>query len=391
MCMIISIPFSWNPIWGGKIGDSQITWFYIWLLFYIVYSLFNRNKIVFFGENSKLFGVCGLLLVYSFIPLLMSNSIIEGLKEFLMIGVFLILIMLSDNSRIDCTETEIKQLIDLYIFVMFLTSFGMFIQYIAYKVFSIELFGFKRMYSFGGGLQTGCHLLMEDASSGTIMLGVGGFLALINRNKKLINYFQLIIIIIGMACSGRRTGAVMFGLVMILYILLGIKSSRKKAIFLIVGVLLGSVLLYFMSASRSISNASQLFYNNGRFQLWYEGIMIYLRKPLFGYGFDNAYLANQIMPSKMIVHNTLIRYFDMGGIFLGVGFTIIYWYWLKWLKKTQQTDLYWSIIFTCSAAMLIPDVLNARFLYPICIISFMAIKNGKNTFVKLEANVQMFD
>lgn len=371
--MIVSLPFAWNPIWGDSVGGSIITWFYIWLGVMTAFLFIKKTHRKIHRYQKWIVYLSILLLVYSLIPFVASQSLLEGMKEFLMIGCFLLIMLGINISGISCNVQSKDFLISIYIFTVFLISAGMLIQYVGFKTFGIALFGFKQMYSWNGGIQTGCHLLMEDASSGTIMIGAGAMLGLINRKQNKLYLPQLVIIVIGMACSGRRTGALTLVIFMGIYFIMGVKSLKGKITSIIFFGVLSILLLYFMSASRSILNAEQMFDNNGRFQLWYEGIQLFKKSPILGYGFDNVYLEKVLMPSKMIVHNTVIRWLDMGGVFYGASMCTIFILWILLLYKKEQYDFMWCVLYCCAAAMLIPDLLNARFIYVIALISIMSV------------------
>ena len=79
----------------------------------------------------------------------------------------------------------------------------------------------------------------------------------------------------------------------------------------------------------------------------------------------------------MIVHNTFIRWLDMGGIFYATLLLLVFMTWLIMLKKYKIIDYYWCLIYVIVASMLIPDVLNARFVYVIVIMSFVPINKYK--------------
>lgn len=370
--MVISLPFSWNPFWGGRVGSSIITWFYLWSGITIVYMLFE-GKLRISRKNKVFVFACMAALLYSPIPLLMSRSFSEGIKEFIMINFFVVIIIVALSKKIQCSEKEIDGITDVYIFTMFITAAAMIIQFIGFRVLGMTLFGFKLMYSYGGEIQTGCHLLMEDASSGTIMLGVGAMFALINRKKSKIYYIEAAIIIIGLACSGRRTGAVTLLFVMAVYYTLGVKRLADKMKMIIVFGALGVVLLNFMSASRAITNVQQLLYDNGRFQLWSEGFELFKKRPILGYGYDNTYLAS-LMPSRMIVHNTVLRWLDMGGILYGFLLVLIFVVLMLKAREREMDIFFWSILYACIAGLLIPDVLNARFFY---VLGLLVLLNKK--------------
>lgn len=369
--MIISLPFSWNPIWGGNVGDSILTWYYAWTMVAIFKMFANlKNKLP--RRYIGFIIVCILLILYSIIPLILSHSITEGLKELIMISFFVLIILGVMLSGIRCNEEQKKELDNLYIFTAFLIGAGMLLQYLAFRMFGVAIFGFKQLYSYGGEIQTGCHLLMDDASSGTILLGVAAMLAFVNRKVNRFYFMELVVIIVGMACSGRRTGALTLVLVMGVYYVFGVKRLQDKIKSVVGFGILATALLYFMSASRAITNAQQMFDDNGRFKLWNESVQLFIEKPILGYGFDNVYLE-KIMPSQMIVHNSLLRWLNMGGVFFGGLMIALFLYFLFELKKSNLKDYLWSVLYACAAAMLIPDILNARFFYAIALMAMMCV------------------
>lgn len=378
--MTISLPFSWNAIWGGKVGSSVFTWYYFWTLVTIVLLFAGGKRLTY--VKTAFISLC--ILAYSFIPLIMSNSIAEGFKEFIMIGFFIVIMLGVSVKRHYIGPEERNYLLNIYIFTMTLIGIGMIIQFIGYSFFGLKLFGFKIAYTWDYNVQTGCHLLMEDASSGTIMLGVGAILALINRaaNKKY--YLAIILMVAGMACSGRRTAIVTLVVIMAIYVVVGVKSIKGKIgaiFFYITSAYIG---LFFLGRSRNVNSVYRLLYDNGRYTLWRDGFILFLRSPIFGYGFDNEYLVNVLMPTKMIVHNTLIRWLDMGGAIYGILMVALFVAWFSYMIKIKEKDMLWACFYSISASMLIPDLLNARFMYLIAIISFLALKESTAMLVKGE-------
>lgn len=375
--MIVSLPFSWDPIWGGNGEASIITWFYIWTGVSILLIVLHRenNKVKSIQKSIILLSLFSLL--YSFVPLLQSVSFTEGLKEFLMVGVFVLIMLVANLKNVHCNSYEKDILINIYIYSVFLICVGIIIQYVGFTVFRLQLFDFKLAYSWGGAIQTGCHLLMEDASSGTIMLGAGAMIAMINWKNHKWYIPAVIVIVIGMACTGRRTGALTLILVMGVYFVIGIKGIKRKALSLLAFGVLSVLMIKFMSASRAITNVAQMLYNNNRFKLWLEGVQLFAERPLVGYGLDNVYLEKVLMPSKMIVHNTIIRWLDMGGLIYSVPLILIVILWLILLKKMHQDDLMWAVLYSSAGSMLIPDLLNARFIYVLVLISLLFVNAKK--------------
>ena len=80
---------SWINILGDPTSELQLPWFYILGAMIVVFAVLNFHKIVYRDYSlPMLILFVSILLIFNY-PLFISQSISEGLKEYIMIGFFI--------------------------------------------------------------------------------------------------------------------------------------------------------------------------------------------------------------------------------------------------------------------------------------------------------------
>ena len=233
------------------------------------------------------------------------------------------------------------------------------------------------------------NLLMEDTSCSTIMLGAAVFYVLERFNKKEKRFWYVILIVItmvGLAFTTRRTSIISLILCLIIYIPIYYKGVFKKiTMFILVSGVVG-IMLFYLVVVRPVENYGQLISDNGRFTDYIASLKLLIDHPL-GIGYDNVYLL-QFMVNG-IPHNTVLRWLNMGGIIFTALMLIIIFYVLISAHKKGQKDDFWAIFYCVVAMNFIPDILSARFFVILCMLVLLSSKQEKDS-VPLKNNSLIF-
>ena len=377
-CMVLMAhtwPVSWRNIFGDSAENLQITWFYLLGAFILLYWLFNINKYKEKKVNTVVLGSYVTLCIIAVYPLLISPSIIEGLKEFFVIYFFIVLTFIAFLSSSSMSEKNSRYVVDAFIWIVVVSAVLLIIQAMIFLIFGETLFKYS-VGSYYGNRMISVSLLMEDTSCATIMLGCGIFYMLERFNKKekpLMYAVLMIVTVIGLAFTTRRTSIISLVICLLLYVPINYKGVFKKlAMFSFVGIVMVVMISYLM-ISRPVEDYSQYFYSNGRIENYISALGVLAAHPL-GVGYDNVYLKNLV--GDYVPHNTLLRWLNMGGIIFAVLMMILLIYLLvAAFRKKLNVDMW--VIFYCIIAMnFIPDLLNARFFVIPTMLVFLSVSQN---------------
>lgn len=370
--MIFSLPYSWTNIFGQPITEMPITWFYIFGFLYFISIVVNKKDFIIKKEPLNVIFL--ILILISFIPLLFSHDLKEGLSDFLMSIFFTLLSFVSYNKISQIETYDLKNLIKDYIFINFISAIVIIFQYLMYQFTGQIFFKMNIEGTFAvSKLQVGGLLLFEDASSATIMLACGVLLALIESNKNKTNLLYALIILTGLAFTARRTGAIALLLILPIYFFINYKGI-KKFLYIFLMILLGLLLIRLLTLSRPVDNTAQLFDDNNRIADYFKALDIAINNPL-GVGFGDTYIAS--LTGHTIPHNTILRWLDIGGILYAIPMLYIL---LKslFISFRKNKTLFWPILCSILAMNFIPDLLNARFIVILVCLSFLYKDGGLN-------------
>lgn len=371
-------PYSWVHIFGGpSYASVEITWFYLVGLFVLLYAVFNFRKIIDNKVNAVMLGVFGALCIVFIYPLLISQSISEGLKEFIMIGFFIILTLVAFIYSKTISEKNRRYIISAYIYSAAISSVFLIIQSVAYSLFGISLFKFTVGLYYGGTMLS-AKLLMEDTSCSTIMIGAAIFYMLerFNRKEKRLWYvFLIVITMVGLAFTTRRTSIISLVICLILYIPIYYRGVLKKIFMMSFMAIVIGIMMFYLVIVRPVENYTQLISDNGRFDDYIASLKLFISHPL-GIGYDNVYLV-QFMENGL-PHNTALRWLNMGGIvFTALMLTVVLYILFTAYRKGQKDD-FWAIFYCVLAMNFIPDILSARFFVILCMLALLSPKKEKN-------------
>ncbi len=375
---------SWINIFGDPTSELQLPWFYIIGVLVCIYAVFNFSEIYRKQIGAKILVTFVALFIVSVFPLLTSVSKTEGLKEYIMIIFFLIMVFIAFLFSDKLVQNEREHIINAYIWCVFISSVFIIIQAAAYHLGGMILFKFS-IENYLGNTMTPAQLLMEDSSCATIMLGSAVFFILEKIEKKQYIWWQIInilAIVIGMALTSRRTSVISLIIILGVYAFFHYKGALKKTGMLILFGLLVAVMLAYLMISRPVDDLSGYLNDNMRFANYMKSLEIFINNPL-GIGYDNAHLAS-LMTDNIIPHNTLLRWLVMGGIIFTVPMVIVLCYVVKRAFDKKLTSEYWVLIYSLFASNFIPDLLNARFfLIPcMCVMLFASRADAEPKQVK---------
>ncbi len=371
MCLMCHTwQISWVNIFGEPTANMQLPWFYILGALVVGYALINIRRCFTknYGAVAFLsFAVCLVLFNY---PLLVSPSISTGIKEYIMIGFFVIVLFVCFLFNNTVSRENYVHFQNSMIWAVFLSCFAIVFQYMMYTYFKVPLFKIAVLSSFSG-YQTNCYLLMEDHSCSTIMLGCAIFYMLDRIDKKRWAYMvpATLTVIVAMAVTSRRTSTLSLMMVLAVYVLFHYKGLGKKVLFMALGIIAAAIMLYYLLIARPVDSFAQIFSDNGRIENYLGALEIIKEYPL-GVGYDDSYLVS-MMPGHFSPHNTVLRWCAMGGIPTALCLLSVIFFAVVEAAKKKITPEYWAILYTMFASNFIPDVLNARFFVILCSVAFL--------------------
>ena len=360
---------SWINIFGDSSTSLQLPWFYVIGVLLVLYAVVNAKKLVKSQIGSVLLIVFVCAFVLSVYPLFRSHSVSEGLKEFIMIGFFLVLVFIAALCSSTVPYESKKHIENAFMFAVVVTSALLIFQYAYYSATGTAIFKFSVGQYFGEAMNS-AKLLMEDTSCSTIMIGCGVFYMLDRLNKKtwLLYGSMLLVTVIGLAFTTRRTSVISLIIVLVPYVFIHYKGSLKKAVMLLLVALAVGVMVTYLLVARPVDDFSQMLDENGRLEYYSNSIHILFENPL-GIGYDNAYLADAV--GGIIPHNTVLRWLVMGGIPFTVPMVAIMLLILRESYRKKFTCEFWILFYTLFASNFIPDILNARFFVIPCMAVFL--------------------
>ena len=361
---------SWINIFGAPTSELQLPWFYVMGVLMVGYAVINVKKCFERSYSAVSFVVFVIFIGIFNIPLLMSKSMGEGLKEYIVIGFFVVILFVAYMYSCTASPENYDRVKTAFIWEAFMGAVCIIFQYIMYVHAGISLFKVEYMPSFSGEYQISCYLLMEDHSCSTIMLGCAVFYILDRISPKNWGYMipALILIATSMAMTSRRTSTISLIIVLAMYVFLHYKGLGKKTLYIFGFAILGVAFLYYLTITRPVDNLGQLLDDNGRIETYIKALDVLMKNPL-GVGYDNMYLAS--LTGGIVPHNTVIRWLAMGGYpFTLAMLGIMAYVFLNTVRK-KMTAEFWVFIYCVVASSFIPDILNGRFFIIPCAMALL--------------------
>ncbi|MBQ3528229.1 MAG: hypothetical protein IJA52_06750 [Clostridia bacterium] len=370
---------SWINIFGAPITSLQLPWFYLIGLLLALFTLAKLKSLYSKPVNAFFLALVVFVLIISTFPFFTSPSKSEALKDYIMILFYIVLVFVAFLFSNSVSLEAREHILSAYSWCVFISCFFIIFQTVAYQFFGISLFYQSEGYYFGKATFTS-GLLMGDLSSASIMLGSAVFIAVVRIEKKqriLLNSLQLVVTVIGLALTSRRTGALTLVLVLSLYAITHYKSAFKKIAALILFSIVTMIMGYYLLFSRSIDSISTLFYENNRMSNYINVLQTILTHP-FGVGYDDTY-ARTFMADNVAPHNTFLRWMLMGGPIFSIALMAIPLYTLVCAFKKKLTCEFWIILYALLASNFIPDLLTAKFFVIPCMCALLVFKTPEKS------------
>lgn len=376
---------SWINIFGKSTSELQLPWFYIAGAVMLICAVVKFRSCFERTYSGRMMLIFLMMIIWIHYPLFTSSSLSEGLKNYVMIMFYLVLLFVAFLYHDTMSAENYEHFKSALIWSVLLTSVALIFQYLMYRYASLTLFKIEIQPSFSG-YQIGCRLLMEDHSSATIMLGVAVFYIMERINKKTWWYYgsSLLLVVSSMAMTSRRTSTVTFVIIFTAFAMTHYKGFKARlGLTVLIGVLV-AVMLYFLLISRPVDSFSQLLDDNGRFENYADAINLIKKSPL-GIGLDDIELAYSMENTIMVPHNTFLRWTCFGGIPMGILMLLVVAYPLLCAHRKKLSADFWAVLYTVAASNFIPDILCARFFVIICIAPLLTsqIREGV-TYERLE-------
>ena len=86
---------SWINIFGDPTSNLQLPWFYILGAMMLAYAVFNIGKCMRRDYSVAMLILLGVFLIIFNYPLIISNSVSEGAKEYIMIGFYVVVLLIA--------------------------------------------------------------------------------------------------------------------------------------------------------------------------------------------------------------------------------------------------------------------------------------------------------
>lgn len=360
MMMCYTWQISWINIFGTPTSELQLPWFYIIGVMAVGYAVINIKKCFKRNYSVRSFLAFFIFLIVFNVPLLMSKSMSEGLKEYMVIAFYVVVLFIAYMYSGTISAENYDRVKKAFIWAAFTTAICLIFQYVMFVYAGISLFKVIKMPSFSGEYQVSCYLLMEDHSCSTIMLGCAVFYILDRMKKKNWGYLlpALAITVISMAMTSRRTSTISLLIVLAVYVFIHYKGFGKKSLCIFGFTICGIAFLYYMTITRPVDSLSQMFDDNGRIEAYVKSLQILWTHPL-GIGYDNAYLAQHT--GGIVPHNTVLRWLAMGGYPFTIAMLLIIVFVVVTAYRKRMTAEYWVIIYSLVASSFIPDIISGRF------------------------------
>jgi hypothetical protein len=362
--LCVSIPISFRSVFGNSVREIPLPWFYIILGLLLLYTIFIKKRVKYTLVNLIILTLAFLLLV----PLLLSFSFIEGLKEYLSYITFICGVFIASAFSRKINENEYLTIIQVYVFSVLCSALGFIYQYLMYNFANTTLFG----VSYYGGGRVLYRFLFGDISGATLYLATGAMLLTLTKRKYKIIY--IFIVLIGMVSTSSRTGFLVF-LVTLFLFFIRTNSFKKKLSLLILFLTVSAVGFYIMSHTRTnIDNIySVITDGTGRVEGLYLSIEKFLESPLIGNGLDlGVYLKTT--GKGGVAHFALINLLAQTGIFISFLFLTVLFIIYKNSRIIRREELRWVIIMSLIGSSIIPGFFNMRFFTVISILAITTVE-----------------
>lgn len=225
--------------------------------------------------------------------------------------------------------------------------------------------------------------LMGDFSFTTLYIATGIFIIMLwyfeYHTIGLIKFGMMeFICLLSILIVTSRTGLFALVVTLILYFLFHLRKFKVRYIVVILAAFLFlPIVINILMSNRA---GQSLMDGSGRIETYVKAMNLFFEKFLFGYGFG---LKNfSINTGIGIPHNFFIQYFLQCG-FIGTILIILPFihFFKKYFIKADCSK--WLLVLVSIGSMLIPDIMNSRFLYGIIILISLS-----SNYLKIKENAR---
>jgi len=356
---IIFIPLSFLSLLGSSTDSLPVSWFHVLVLILFVVATINTraSKSVFYY---LIFII--LFLIYGMINIVFLGTGFDGMKQVLMIVLFLFSFVIGTYASSKCNRDNFMLLKKTFIYSCITLSLQILIQYFSYSIFGLQI-GYV---SFMGGGRNAFAGLLSDFSFATLYLACGIFISFLDfLHFKSIQFWKFAIIsgllLLSAFFVSSRTGLFALIITLILYLIFYITRNNAVNKRLTTVLFLGTVAMAFVIVKLTQSRGGQSFLDDsGRMSDYLTGIRYWVGSPFLGIGFGLNHLTNNY--GLTVPHNFFIQYLCQGGL-IGLMLVCLPFAYFSINNCRKDNPYRWVFFLVIIGAMVIPDITSSRFLY----------------------------
>ena len=311
-----------------------------------------------------------LSITFIIIGVLLSLNPFETFLNILNLIVLILVIFITSTLVSNIKHNiNIKNMINMYIFVCISLALGLIFQY------SIHLFGIDlgQIFYYKGRTIFNLYFISKSTLSAFISSGAIIILIRMYKNFRLRNLLQLAILLCGNIISTSRTGIVVMIVVFSLYFIFNMKyivKNYKSSI-----LILTAILIFILSANIILSSrTSTLLDDNGRIDLIIQSQEIIKDNLFLGIGSSWADLHKYGLYVE--IHNFLLQYLLQMGVIVIVSLILLL---LFVFNRLKHSEFVYVFLFVCLIGNFYAYWHNSLFILPIIIIGLLCSKEKFNT------------
>lgn len=360
---IALIPSSFLSIIGTSYGDLPVSWFNLAVGLLALIVIARRQVVKWFLVILLLFTCFALVSIMQvenqFSAVKQIVNILMFMTSF-MIGVYFLKREWSENfvraAKIIYAQTAVIFGLTVIVQKMFIDATG-------------EVIGRHGEYALERMSYAG---LMSDFSFASLYIATGCIAALFVYSEKNSKFLSFIvaeaILIYSLLIVNARTGLFALIVATALGVLMGLIRGSKKAF--IVGIIATVVIIFSATFIYESRGEQSLTDGSSRDDEYSKGIEVFLEHPVLGIGFGDQnfqkYLGDRPLP-----HNFFIQYLMQAGI-LGLVIILLGFLLLFRLPIWHDQGLFLMLVAALFGSMVVPDILNSRYLLVIVVMIIAA-------------------
>lgn len=374
---IVLIPSSFVSVIGTSYTSLPISWFTLCITLLFVVILRS-------GKMEKRFLVALLMFaMFALVSIANVEHTFSAVKQIINISVFMLSFVVGSYLSVQGWSMKFFNFAKLlYVQTAIIFAGTVIVQKLFIEATG-EVIGRYGEYALGRVSYAG---LMGDFSFASLYIATGCIALLFAYYEKNIRSLTAtlmggILLIISMIIINARTGVLALGVSVVVGMFIAIIKGNKKGITF--GVLASIIILisgFFIYNNRGEQSFTD---GSGRNDEYSLGIQIFTEHPIAGIGFgdDNykKYLGDVPLP-----HNFFVQYLMQAGL---IGLSVILLSFMLFLRLpiTRDKGLLLILMAISCGSMLVPDILNSRYLF--VIIAMSIIGCGSYAYLKKRQTV----